>query len=53
MAGDIVYVPEKPYRFARELSRKVVLAFVRSFAAEAGSALVNETLFSPSGGSSN
>ena len=58
MAGDIVYVPEKPYRFARELARTVVLTFVRSFASEAGANLVQDTVFSSSqsggsGGSGN
>jgi len=45
MPGDIVYVPEKPYRFARDLTRAVVLTFVRTFASEAGAALVDETIF--------
>jgi len=46
MPGDIVYVPEKPFRFARELARNVVLTFVRTFAAEFGATLVQETFFS-------
>jgi polysaccharide export outer membrane protein len=45
MPGDIVYVPEKPYRFARDLARTVVKTFVRTFAAEAGADLVDETIF--------
>jgi polysaccharide export outer membrane protein len=45
MPGDIVYVPEKPYRFARDLTRAVVLTFVRTFSSEAGAALVDETIF--------
>jgi polysaccharide export outer membrane protein len=45
MPGDIVYVPEKPYRFARDLTRAVVLTFVRTFASEAGASLVDETIF--------
>lgn len=45
MAGDIVYVPEKPYRFARDLARAVVLTFVRSFSSEAGAYVVEETIF--------
>jgi polysaccharide export outer membrane protein len=45
MPGDIVYVPEKPYRFARDLTRAVVLTFVRTFASEAGAELVDETIF--------
>ena len=52
MPGDIVYVPEKPYRFARDLTRAVVLTFVRTFASEAGAGLVDETIFltTPSAG---
>lgn len=52
MPGDIVYVPEKPFRFARDLTRSVVLTFVRTFASEAGAALVDETIFltTPSAG---
>ena len=45
LAGDIVYVPEKPFRFARDLARNVVLTFVRTFAAEYGATLVQETFF--------
>jgi polysaccharide export outer membrane protein len=45
MPGDIVYVPEKPFRFARDLTRAVVLTFVRTFASEAGASLVDETIF--------
>lgn len=43
--GDIVYVPEKPYRFARDLSKMVVLTFVRAFASEAGASIVSENFF--------
>ena len=53
MPGDIVYIPEKPYRFARDLTRAVVLTFVRTFASEAGAGLVDETIFltsPPAGG---
>ncbi|MEI6810097.1 MAG: polysaccharide biosynthesis/export family protein [bacterium] len=46
LAGDIVYVPEEPYRFARDLARRVVLTFARTFAAEYGATLVQETFFS-------
>ena len=49
LAGDIVYVPEKPYRFVRDLARVVVLTFVRAFASEAGAYLVEETVFPSSG----
>ncbi len=49
MAGDIVYVPEKPYRFVRDLARVVVLTFARAFASEAGAYLVEETIFPSSG----
>jgi hypothetical protein len=49
MAGDIVYVPEKPYRFVRDLARVVVLTFVRAFASEAGAYFVQETVFPSSG----
>jgi polysaccharide export outer membrane protein len=45
LPGDIVYIPEKPFRFARELARNVVLTFVRTFASEYGAALVEETIF--------
>ncbi len=45
MPGDIIYVPEKPYRFARDLTRAVILTFVRTFASEAGAAMVDETIF--------
>jgi len=45
MPGDIVYVPEKPFRFARDLTRSVILTFVRTFASEAGAAMVDETIF--------
>ena len=53
MPGDIVYVPDKPYRFARELTRTVILTFVRTFASEAGAEMVDETIFltAPSSGS--
>jgi len=47
MPGDIVYVPEKPFAFTRELTRAVVLSFVRTFVAEAGATLVDETIFRP------
>lgn len=43
--GDIVFVPEKPYRFARELTRGIILSFVRAFASEAGASIVQENLF--------
>jgi len=49
MAGDIVYVPEKPYRFVRDLARVVALTFVRAFASEAGAYFVEETVFPRSG----
>ncbi len=49
MAGDIVYVPEKPYRFVRDLARVVALTFVRAFASEAGAYFVQETIFPASG----
>jgi protein involved in polysaccharide export with SLBB domain len=45
MPGDIVYVPEKPFRFARDLARGIVLTFVRAFAAEAGAAIVEDNFF--------
>lgn len=45
MPGDIVYVSERPYRLARDVTRTVVKTFVRAFAAEAGAALVDETIF--------
>jgi len=45
MPGDIVYVPEKPFRFARDLTRAVILTFVRTFASEVGAELVDETIF--------
>jgi len=45
MPGDIVYVPEKPYQFARDLTRAIILTFVRTFASEAGAELVDETIF--------
>jgi polysaccharide biosynthesis/export protein len=43
--GDIVYVPEKPYRFARDLTRGIVLTFVRAFASEAGASVIQENFF--------
>ncbi len=46
LPGDIVYIPEKPFRFARELARSVVLTFVKTFASEYGAALVSDTFFS-------
>ncbi len=51
LPGDIVYVPEKPFRFARDLARTVVLTFVRTFASEYGAALVQETIFRTSSSS--
>lgn len=45
MPGDLIYVPSKPFRFARDLARTIVLTFVRSFSAEAGSRFVEETVF--------
>lgn len=45
MPGDLIYVPEKPYRFARDLTRAVILTFVRTFASEAGATMVDETIF--------
>lgn len=47
LPGDIVYIPEKPFRFASDLARTVVLTFVRTFASEYGVALVQETFFPP------
>ena len=43
--GDMVYVPEKPFRFARELAKTIVLTFVRSFSSNAGATLTKETFF--------
>lgn len=43
--GDIVYLPEKPFRFARDLTRGIVLTFVRAFAAEAGAAVIEDNFF--------
>ncbi len=43
--GDLVIVPEKPYKFARELARTAIMTFVRMFAAEAASEFVLETVF--------
>ena len=43
--GDIVYVPEKPYRFARELTQTVILSFVRAFTSEAGASIIKESFF--------
>jgi hypothetical protein len=45
MPGDLVYVPSKPFRFARDLTRAIVLTFVRSFSAEAGGRFVVENIF--------
>jgi polysaccharide export outer membrane protein len=45
MPGDLVYVPSKPFRFARDLTRAFVLTFVRSFSAEAGGRFVVENIF--------
>ena len=49
LPGDIVYVPEKPFRFAEEVAHAVVSTFVRKFAAEYGTKLVDETFFPPAG----
>ena len=43
--GDLVVVPEKPYKFARDLARAAVLTFARMFAAEAASEFVLENIF--------
>lgn len=51
--GDLVFVPEKPYRFARDLARTAVLTFVRMFAAEAASDFVQETIFGGGGSGTN
>lgn len=62
MPGDLVYVNSKPFRFARDLTRTIVLTFVRAFSAEAGSRFVEENIFntkesavtvSPSAGSTS
>lgn len=45
MPGDLIYVPEKPFRFARDLARTIVMTFVRSFAAEAGGRFVEDNIF--------
>ena len=45
MPGDIVYVPEKPYRFVRELTRTALKTFARTFGSEAGADLIDETIF--------
>ncbi|MEI8139620.1 MAG: SLBB domain-containing protein [bacterium] len=45
MPGDLIYVNSKPFRFARDLARTIVLTFVRSFSAEAGGRFVEESIF--------
>ncbi len=43
--GDVVYVPEKPFRFAQDLAKAIVMTFVKSFSGNAGSTLMQETFF--------
>jgi len=45
--GDIVYVPERPYRFATELAREALRVFVRTFASEAGADLMLTHILPP------
>lgn len=47
MPGDIVYVPDKPFQFLRELSFQAISVFTKTFSAEFGSAVVDEA-FTPS-----
>lgn len=44
-AGDIVYVPEKPFKFARTLGKSIVSVFVKTFASNLGEDFVNEVIF--------
>ena len=41
----MVYVPEKPFRFARDLAKTIVMTFVKAFAANAGATLTKEAFF--------
>ena len=43
--GDILYIPEKPYKLIREMAKLALRAFVQSFASDAGLFYVEERIF--------
>ncbi|MDD8049989.1 MAG: polysaccharide export protein [Verrucomicrobiota bacterium] len=43
--GDIVYVPERPFRLLRDLHRTIVMSFATTFSGEAGADLMRREVF--------
>ncbi len=45
MAGDVIYVPNKPFLFTRKLVNLAMKSFARSFGGDAGAYVADEYLF--------
>jgi len=47
LPGDIIYLPSKPFTFAKDLAKTIVLTFVKTFTSSFASDLVRESLLPP------